>query len=81
MAYGSSATPLQLPFFPLIAKNLQLKFFIVYHLSAQDRAIAVRRSHECWNGGCSSTTLRHGCRWMRSLRPMSWSRKGHWLEK
>ena len=41
VVYGSSATPLQLPFFPLIAKNLQLKFFIVYHLPAQDRAIAV----------------------------------------
>ena len=41
MVYGSSATPLQLPFVPLIAKNLQLKFFIVYHLSPQDRAMAV----------------------------------------
>ena len=39
--YGSSATPLQMPFVPLIVKNLQLKFFIVYHLPPQDRAIAV----------------------------------------
>ncbi|MES2936383.1 MAG: NADPH:quinone reductase [Pseudomonadota bacterium] len=37
VVYGSSATPLQLPFFPLLAKNLQLKFFIVYHLGAADR--------------------------------------------
>jgi len=41
VVYGSSASPLQLPFYPLIAKNLQLKFFIVYHLAAQDRARAV----------------------------------------
>ncbi|WP_137896798.1 NADPH:quinone reductase [Ramlibacter sp. 2FC] len=40
VTYGSS-TPLQLPFFPLISKNLQLKFFIVYHLSPEDRARAV----------------------------------------
>ena len=80
VAYGSSATPLQLPFFPLIAKNLQLKFFIVYHLPAHDRAIAWRRSHGCCNGGRSSTTLRRGCRWMRSLRHMSRSSKGHWRE-
>ncbi|MBS0394093.1 MAG: NADPH:quinone reductase, partial [Proteobacteria bacterium] len=40
VVYGSSATPLQVPFFPLIAKNLQLKFFIVYHLSREDRARA-----------------------------------------
>jgi NADPH2:quinone reductase len=41
VVYGSSASPLQLPFFPLIARNLQLKFFIVYHLSPEDRARAV----------------------------------------
>lgn len=37
--YGSSTPTLQLPFFPLIARNLQLKFFIVYHLTAADRAL------------------------------------------
>lgn len=41
VAYGSSTSPVQLPFFPLIAKNLQLKFFIVYHLSSEDRDRAV----------------------------------------
>ncbi|MGE5096414.1 MAG: NADPH:quinone reductase [Betaproteobacteria bacterium] len=41
VAYGSSRTPLELPFYPLIAKNLQLKFFIVYQLSREDRARAV----------------------------------------
>lgn len=37
VVYGSSATPLQLPFYPLIAKNIQLKFFIVYQLTPADR--------------------------------------------
>ena len=37
VAYGSSITPMQLPFFPLISRNLQLKFFIVYNLALADR--------------------------------------------
>ena len=41
VVYGSSASPMQLPFFPLIAKNIALKFFIVYHLAPGDRARAV----------------------------------------
>lgn len=40
VAYGSGPRPLELPFLPLIAKNLQLKFFMVYHLSDADRARA-----------------------------------------
>ncbi len=41
VVYGSSATPLQVPFFPLLVKNIQLKFFMVYHLGAADRERAV----------------------------------------
>lgn len=41
VVYGSGASPLELPFYPLIAKNIELKFFIVYHLSIEDRATAV----------------------------------------
>lgn len=41
VVYGSGASTVQLPFFPLIARNLQLKFFIVYNLSPQDRQRAV----------------------------------------
>ncbi len=41
VAYGSSTSPLQLPFYPLIAKNLQLKFFIVYHLTPEQRSCAI----------------------------------------
>src|SRR5262245_4610546 len=36
-SYGSGAAELKLPFFPLIAKNLSLHFFIVYHLADEDR--------------------------------------------
>lgn len=40
VAYGSSPQPLNLPFPLLLAKNIQLKFFMVYHLDAADRAKA-----------------------------------------
>jgi NADPH2:quinone reductase len=40
VVYGSSTTPLQLPFYPLLAKNLQFKFFLVYRLSPEDRTLA-----------------------------------------
>ncbi len=37
LVYGSSGTPLSLPFFPLLSKNLGLQFFIVYNLDPADR--------------------------------------------
>ena len=40
VAYGSSPLPLNLPFPVLLAKNIQLKFFMVYHLDDADRARA-----------------------------------------
>ncbi len=40
VVYGSGASPFSLPFFPLIVKNLNLRFFIVYNLSPADRARA-----------------------------------------
>lgn len=39
IVYGSSAPTLQLPFFPLISRNLQFRFFIVYNLTPSDRAL------------------------------------------
>jgi len=41
VVYGSGASTLQLPFFALIARNIQLKFFIVYQLAPADRERAV----------------------------------------
>ena len=40
VVYGSGASPMAIPFYPLIVKNLQLKFFMVYHLTPADRARA-----------------------------------------
>ncbi len=40
VVYGSSPQPLPLAFPVLLAKNLQLKFFMVYHLDESDRARA-----------------------------------------
>ncbi len=55
VVYGSSATPMPLPFFPLIQKNIQLKFFVVYNLAPQDRANAEATLHRMLARG----TLRH----------------------
>lgn len=41
VVYGSAASPLSLPFFPLISKNLGLRFFIVYNLDPADRQRAM----------------------------------------
>lgn len=40
MVYGSGTPEFSLPFFPLIARNISLHFFIVYHLGAAARAAA-----------------------------------------
>lgn len=41
VVYGSGAPTFELTFFPLILKNLSLRFFIVYNLELADRARAV----------------------------------------
>lgn len=41
MVYGSGAREFAMPFFPMIAHNLVLRFFIVFHLAADDRARAL----------------------------------------
>ena len=41
VAYGSSEANVLMPFFPAILKNVRLHFFIVYNLSAADRALAL----------------------------------------
>jgi NADPH2:quinone reductase len=41
VVYGSGAAEIPLPFAPAILKNLRLRFFIVYNLSAGDRARAI----------------------------------------
>jgi len=40
VVYGSGAPQFTLPFFPLIAKNVRLRFFIVYNLAEAERSLA-----------------------------------------
>ncbi len=40
LVYGSGAARFELPFFPLISNNIDLRFFIVYNLAPADRARA-----------------------------------------
>jgi NADPH2:quinone reductase len=40
VVYGSSPKPLDLTFYTMLSKNIQLKFYIVYHLEPTDRARA-----------------------------------------
>ena len=37
VVYGSGARQFSLPFFPMISRNVLVRFFIVYHLSSADR--------------------------------------------
>lgn len=41
VVYGSGAAQIAVPFFAAILKNVRVRFFIVYNLSAADRAAAV----------------------------------------
>ncbi|MFC3814907.1 NADPH:quinone reductase [Lysobacter sp. GCM10012299] len=46
VVYGSGAAEIPVPFVPAILKNVRLSFFIVYNLSAADRAAAIGHLHE-----------------------------------
>lgn len=41
VVYGSGARQFSLPFFPMISRNILVRFFIVYQLSTADRARAI----------------------------------------
>jgi NADPH:quinone reductase len=45
VVYGSGKSPFSLDFFPLIAKNIELRFFIVYNLDREQRARAIDALH------------------------------------
>ncbi len=51
VVYGSGQGEFTLPFFPLIAKNLNLRFFIVYNLTDEDRARAEAVLADCLSRG------------------------------
>lgn len=70
VVYGSGATPFQLPFFPLIAKNLNLRFFIVYHLAAAER----QRCEAALAGWLARGALQHN---IAQRLPLSQIVQGH----
>lgn len=55
VVYGSSPTPLDLPFPALLAKDVQLKFFLVYQLPPKDRS----KAHAVLDRLLKSERLRH----------------------
>lgn len=57
VVYGSGASDISVPFVPAILKNARLSFFIVYNLSAADRAAAVRQLHAWLKAGALQHTI------------------------
>jgi len=55
VVYGSGARQFSLPFFPMISRNILVRFFIVYHLSASDR----QRANEVLDDLLRRGLLRH----------------------
>lgn len=51
VVYGSGESKIPIPFWPLIVKNIRLRFFIVYNLNARDRARAIAGLNELMAGG------------------------------
>jgi NADPH2:quinone reductase len=51
VVYGSGKSPFSLDFFPLIVKNIELRFFIVYNLDREQRARAINTLHRLLNRG------------------------------
>jgi NADPH:quinone reductase len=47
VVYGSGARQFTLPFFPMISRNVLVRFFIVYNLSAFDRQLATAFLDDC----------------------------------
>jgi NADPH:quinone reductase len=51
VVYGSGKSPFPLEFFPLIAKNIELRFFIVYNLGHEQRTRAIDTLHRLLQTG------------------------------
>jgi NADPH:quinone reductase len=51
VVYGSGSPHIPITFFPLIVKNVRLRFFIVYHLTPPDRAAAIAGLNEMMASG------------------------------
>ena len=55
VVYGSGARQFSLPFFPMISRNILVRFFIVYHLSTSDR----QRANEILDDFMRRDLLKH----------------------
>lgn len=55
VVYGSGARQFSLPFFPMISRNILVRFFIVYHLSTSDR----QRANEILDDFLRRDLLKH----------------------
>jgi NADPH2:quinone reductase len=51
VVYGSNAAEVAVPFFPMIVKNVRLRFFIVYNLTPEDRKRAIEQVSGFLEGG------------------------------
>lgn len=59
VVYGSSAARFTLDFFPLIARNVTVRFFIVYHLTPADRTAATAKLTELLQAGRVQHNITH----------------------
>jgi NADPH2:quinone reductase len=57
VVYGSGASDISVPFVPAIVKNARMAFFIVYNLSVDDRARAMRQLHAWLEAGSLQHTI------------------------
>jgi NADPH2:quinone reductase len=77
VVYGSGDPSISLPFAPLILKNVELRFFIVYHLSDSARAAAIATLTKL----CAAHELRHNIAARLPLERIAeaheWVEQGH----
>jgi NADPH2:quinone reductase len=59
VVYGSGKSPFPLEFFPLISKNIELRFFIVYNLDREQRASAIDTLHRLIRKGSVRHNVSH----------------------
>lgn len=52
IVYGSSSASIEVPFYPLVLKNIGLKFFILYNLDEVSRQSAIRQLTKLLERGC-----------------------------
>jgi NADPH:quinone reductase len=59
VVYGSGQGRFELEFFPMILKNIDLRFFIVYNLDLEDRARAINTLRRLLEKGAVQHNITH----------------------